>query len=223
MESFVVYDISNIKNIHEIYNETKYISCSGVKLNDIYWLKYFPNVDKIFMEFCGLNSLDGIENCKQLIELDITGNNIESLEGLEKCSMLHKLNISNNKISNIDSIKHLYYLEIVEYSIDDINLKLKNILNMINCVNYDFEDDMLEYDKFFSIIDSDMIDYLYKINKLTNIHKDILLENYLYKLKNTQHYYEIVNNYHPKNIMNDNKQIEPVIEKNKTNYKISSG
>ena len=218
MESFIVYDIEDIANIgNKIENDTKYISCSGVKLNNLEWLHSFPNVEKLFMEFCGLTTLNGIENCGQLRELDITGNNIVSLIGIEKCPMLQILDISKNKINNIDSIKQLYYLETVKYSIDYIVYEIRNILNMLNCEEYDFVDNMFEYVKFFSVIDSDMIDYLYEKDKLTYDHIKILLEKYSYKLENTQNYKNI------RNIKSVNKTNNPINELNQNKYEISSG
>lgn len=101
----------------------------------------FKNNNVLQLLICknnNLNSLNGLNTCKQLLILECINCNLKTLSGLEFCSQSLKfLNLSNNNLSNIDinillslDFNNLKYLNIKNNNID--RFKLKNIKLIID-------------------------------------------------------------------------------------------
>lgn len=83
-----------------------------------------------------LNSNITKKDMELIIELDVSGENIESLSGIEYAINLVDLNISNNNISDISFISKLTKLENLNASNNNIS-DISYISNLINLVNLD--------------------------------------------------------------------------------------
>ncbi|GIL73325.1 hypothetical protein Vretifemale_3523 [Volvox reticuliferus] len=59
----------------------------------------------------GILRISGLEKCINLVELNLTGNQISKIEGLELTVNLQRLILTSNKITAIDGICHLSRLE----------------------------------------------------------------------------------------------------------------
>ena len=85
---------------------------------------YLEDFDDIEMAESNIESLDGIEYCKHVISLDLSGNSISDLSGLWELSRMEELYLSDNQIGFIDALSNLLNLRIVDLSgneIDDIS------------------------------------------------------------------------------------------------------
>jgi hypothetical protein len=72
----------------------------------------------------GLESLDGIEFCKNVITLDLSGNEITDISDLWNLKQLEELYLANNQIGYVDALCSLKKLRILDLSgnqIDDIS------------------------------------------------------------------------------------------------------
>lgn len=78
-----------------------------------------------------LNRMIGIEKLYNLIELDLSGNNLEKIECIKSLKLLQKLDLSFNSITNIaPSISYLSQLNNLKLS----NNKIQNVCFIQNCV-----------------------------------------------------------------------------------------
>ncbi|GLI69173.1 hypothetical protein VaNZ11_013742 [Volvox africanus] len=59
----------------------------------------------------GLLRISGLDRCINLVELNLTGNQITKIEGLESTVQLQRLILTSNKITAIDGLSHLSRLE----------------------------------------------------------------------------------------------------------------
>lgn len=128
-----------------------------------------------------LNSNITKKDMELIIELDVSGENIESLSGIEYAINLVDLNVSNNNISDISFLSKLTKLEKLNASDNNIS-DISYISNLVNLVNLDLSNTVrlsginsLE-DKSNKIEDISCISNLKKITKLNlsnNIVNDI--------------------------------------------------
>lgn len=131
------YEDFNPDNIDKsFYNALKLREFGTLNINFPVW--YLQDYDEMELAESGLDSLDGIEYCKYVIVLDLTGNEITDISELWNLKRLEELYLANNQIGYIDALCSLKKLRIVDLSgnqIDDISplLQLEN-LEYINLV-----------------------------------------------------------------------------------------
>lgn len=58
-----------------------------------------------------VQTIHGVDRLVNLVELDLSGNNIAQISGLEKCQHLQKLVLAKNKITGLDNLRSLAKLE----------------------------------------------------------------------------------------------------------------
>lgn len=105
-------------------------------------LKYFPNLNSLYICDCQVTDLSFLQNHKYLTELSLAMNNIKDISPLKDLKALRKLMLSNNKIEDISPLKNLANLQELSLSGNPIkdysplktiygNLKMKdfNITN----------------------------------------------------------------------------------------------
>ena len=63
-----------------------------------------------------IDDLTGIEYCTNLLNLDLSGNQLADISPLETLTGLRSLNLSNNRISDISPLKSLTILESLDLS-----------------------------------------------------------------------------------------------------------
>lgn len=64
----------------------------------------------------GVRSLEGLENCVNVIELDLSNNAIDSINELANLQNLVELDLSNNNITRIDELAGLFLLRFLDLS-----------------------------------------------------------------------------------------------------------
>ena len=121
---------SYVKDIEwETVNTLHLYYYDNIPMNNLRWLKY-NKLQKLHIEFTNLYTLDGLNNCPNLVDLSISYNkltSINSANGLEYCTALEILDISNNIISSLDGLQNcttLLFLNINNNtltSIDSLN------------------------------------------------------------------------------------------------------
>jgi len=85
---------------------------------------YLEDFEAFEMAYSGLESLDGVEFCKHVKVLDVSGNAISDLENLWNLEHLEELYLANNQIGYIDALSNLTHLKTLDLSgnqIDDIS------------------------------------------------------------------------------------------------------
>jgi len=94
------------------------------RLNVEYPIWYLGDVDVYEMACSGIDSLDGIEYCINLVTLDISDNQISDISNLWNLKNIEELFLANNQIGYIDTLGNLLKLRILDLSgnqIDDIS------------------------------------------------------------------------------------------------------
>jgi len=108
--------------VHSFFNIVKLRMYGTLDIElPAHYLEDFEDVE--FAE-SHIESLDGIEHCKHVTELDLSGNNISDISDLWNLEMLEELYLADNQIGIIDSMTNLKNLRIIDISgneIDDIS------------------------------------------------------------------------------------------------------
>ena len=112
------------------YNAVKLREFGTLNVSFPSW--YLEDYDEFEMAESGLDSLDGIEYCKQVVYLDLSGNEISDLMNLWNLKHIEELYLARNQIGYIDALCNLKKLRVVDLSfnhIDDISplLNLENL------------------------------------------------------------------------------------------------
>lgn len=82
---------------------------------------YLEDFEEYEMTQQGLDSLDGIEYCKQLVTLDVSDNRISDISNLWNLQHLEELYLANNEIGLIDTLGNLLKLRVLDLSGNQIN------------------------------------------------------------------------------------------------------
>ena len=85
---------------------------------------YLEDFDDIEMAECDIESLDGIEHCKDVVYVNLSENWITDISELRSLAKLQELYLSDNQIGYIDALSNLTKLKIIDLSnnkIDDIS------------------------------------------------------------------------------------------------------
>ncbi|WP_404347995.1 leucine-rich repeat domain-containing protein [Sutcliffiella horikoshii] len=80
-------------------------------------------LEYLYASWMGIKKLDGIEYAMNLLDLDVSGNEIKDLSPLAGMESLYSLNLSDNLITDISALKDLYisYLDLSVNPISDIS------------------------------------------------------------------------------------------------------
>ncbi len=71
----------------------------------------------------GVRSLEGLENCTNLTEIDLSENSLKSINELTNLQNLVSLDLSNNNISRIDALSGLFLLRYLDLSGEDNDIR----------------------------------------------------------------------------------------------------
>jgi Leucine-rich repeat (LRR) protein len=108
---------------------------------------YLEDFEDIEMAESYIEALDGIEHCKHVVFLDLSGNQITDISGLWSLDMLEELFLANNNIGYIDALSNLVNLREVDLSrneIDDISpLLVLDKLEFVNLIGNNISDDQI--------------------------------------------------------------------------------
>ena len=110
--------------------ECKSLLIEKLELTNLEFLMYFPNLTSLFVStVVGLQNIDGLRYCSNLVDLDFFNTNIYSLEGVQYCSKLQHLSLFPHKdfdqcmdLSFVKYLPELEDLDIVACNITDITL-----------------------------------------------------------------------------------------------------
>lgn len=79
-------------------------------ITELEWTEYMEETNVLWIP---IHELDGIQNCRNLICLYLTGNKIRDLSPLEKLENLEELYLGNNPFESLEPIKKLKKLKIL--------------------------------------------------------------------------------------------------------------
>ncbi|MCB0629294.1 MAG: leucine-rich repeat domain-containing protein [Saprospiraceae bacterium] len=85
---------------------------------------YLEDYEEFEMAYSGLESLDGVEYCIHVKNLDVSNNDLSDIESLWGLENLEELYLANNQIGYIDTLSSLVKLKTLDISgnqIDDIS------------------------------------------------------------------------------------------------------
>ncbi len=93
---------------------------------------YLEDFEDFELAYSGIETLDGVEYCKHIVTLDLSGNKIEDISGLWNLNKLEELYLADNQIGFIDALSNLYKLRVIDLSgnqIDDVSslFELENL------------------------------------------------------------------------------------------------
>jgi len=112
------------------YNALKLREFGTLNVNFPVW--YLQDYEEMELSENGLDSLDGVEYCKYVVSLDLTGNEISDITDLWSLKQIEELYLARNQIGYIDVLYHLRNLRILDLSGNQINdisplLQLENL------------------------------------------------------------------------------------------------
>lgn len=117
---------------HNFYNALKRKIYGGLKVDlPSYYLEDLEEMDMAEYE---IESLDGIEFCRQLVNIDLSRNQISDISNLWTLQLLEEVYLADNNIGYIDALCNLNNLRVVDLS-----------NNMIDDISPLFDLDKLEY------------------------------------------------------------------------------
>jgi Leucine-rich repeat (LRR) protein len=83
-------------------------------------IEFYPhhleNIEDIELADYEITSLEGMEFCRNVKRLDLSGNNITELSKLWTLTKLEEIFLADNKISNIDALRNLKRLKVIDLS-----------------------------------------------------------------------------------------------------------
>ena len=89
---------------------------------------YLENYEEIEIADYEINNLEGVELCRNVKRIDLSGNNIINLSGLRSLTKLEEIYLADNKINNILPLINLKNLKILDLS----NNHIKDISYLFN-------------------------------------------------------------------------------------------
>ena len=127
-DNYEDFDPENIER--SFYNALKLREFGTLNVNFPVW--YLQDYEKMELSESGLDSLDGVEYCKYVVSLDLTGNEISDITDLWTLKQLEELYLARNQIGYIDALYNLKKLRILDLSgnqIDDVSplFQLENL------------------------------------------------------------------------------------------------
>ncbi len=90
------------------------------------------NISRVVGKGKKIVSLEGLQHCKAIMEIDLENNEISDLGPLKELKLIQSMNLAGNKIESIEALaelKGLQYLELSQNEVTDI-LPLKSMTNM---------------------------------------------------------------------------------------------
>jgi hypothetical protein len=85
---------------------------------------YLEDLDEIEMANYDIADLYGVEFCRQVVFLNLSGNNITDISDTKSLSLLEELYLSDNEIGYIDAVSNLIKLRVIDISnnaVDDLS------------------------------------------------------------------------------------------------------
>lgn len=85
---------------------------------------YLEDLDEIDMANYDITDLYGIEYCRQVVFLNLSGNGIVDISDLKGLSLIEELYLSDNEIGYIDAVSNLIKLRVIDISnnaVDDLS------------------------------------------------------------------------------------------------------
>lgn len=105
------------------------------------------DMEEIEMADYEIDNLDGIECCRNVLNLDLSGNNLSNIYELRNLKSLKELYLSNNQIGYIDAVIGLKGLRVIDIShnnIDDLSpLFSLNKLEYVNIIGNNYPESHL--------------------------------------------------------------------------------
>ncbi|OPL12661.1 MAG: hypothetical protein AVO34_06910 [Firmicutes bacterium ML8_F2] len=133
--NIVIPECSNLEELLKAITGQKYVLRSSIEK-----ITSLEGADE------GITSLEGIQHCKNLEELDLRNNLIADLSPLSSLPRLSSLNLGNNRIESIDSLRLLPSKALKTLFLDNNNIKdispLKHFASIqaLNIANNEIED-----------------------------------------------------------------------------------
>jgi len=77
---------------------------------------YLEDLEEFELSGSEINDLDGVQYCKHITVLDLSGNMISDISLLWGLSQLEEINLADNRLEDIDTLSHLSNLRVVDLS-----------------------------------------------------------------------------------------------------------
>ncbi len=84
-----------------------------IEIKDFSELKYFRNLEVLYLEDCGVENIEGVEQLENLQELYLSNNQIWDITALSNMNQLKVLRIGGNFITNYTPLENLVQLEVL--------------------------------------------------------------------------------------------------------------
>jgi hypothetical protein len=118
--------------------------------------QYLEDLEEVEMAEYEIEQLDGVELCKYVKILDLSGNNISDIRNLKDLGCLEELDLSYNQVGIIDELMKLKNLRILDLSnnfVDDLSpLFYLNRLEYLNVIGNAIPPEQLNYLKNNGVI-----------------------------------------------------------------------
>lgn len=116
------------------------LNCGNTMVKNLSPLRGLYNLKHLDVHFCTVNSLSGISELKNILDVDVSENqSLFTIDGIEKLPGLVSFNCSNTRISNVNSLQYSKTLEILDISNTDVvtlrPLQMVRSLKEIDCSN----------------------------------------------------------------------------------------
>ena len=113
----VIDDLSPLCNSKNL----KYLKLYNIELNDISILSGLTNLEKLTLNHCNINYINGLAYLKKLKYLSLQNNNLEDISEIQYLNNLKKINLSDNNIHNIYPLYDLTKLKYISLSHNNIS------------------------------------------------------------------------------------------------------
>lgn len=90
-------------------------------LNVDFPMDLLEDLEEIEMADCEIDSLDGIESCRQVRVVDLSNNNLVEVSALGDLRQVERLYLANNHIGMIDPLSNLMVLQVLDISYNDVD------------------------------------------------------------------------------------------------------
>ncbi len=104
--------LANLKDVH-IANMT-------VNADELPYIGRLPSLQQLTLTNCGLSTLAGLENAKELINLNLSGNAIRNIEPLSNLKKIQQINLSQNALNDLTAISALSTLTELNVSYNNL-------------------------------------------------------------------------------------------------------
>ena len=126
-------DFSNLKDVSALKNLQNLSIYNSESLTVFPHLGDNKSLKSIFLQTPNLETIEGIDKCKELIHLSINAKNLKTIKNISNCISLKKIDFQNCK--NLLNVEHLQNLKFIDISLSEVGLKNLDFLESIQIIS----------------------------------------------------------------------------------------